>query len=186
MRDMAASRDIVPPSHQPAMDIDTSPASRSYDDSDDDLERASNVSSAGRPLTGTSPSKSGPVTWSDLPNKDQIFLLFLGRFVDFLQLASLQAYIFYQLRDMDRSLSDSQIAQQAGLLQGCFTGAQVCTAFLWGKAADARWCGRKRALVIGLSGTALSCLGYGFATSFFWAAFWRAFGGAVNGTVGVM
>ena len=162
-----------------------SPARNCRDDSDDELERAT---SASTPLEGSSPPKPqpGPVTWTDLPHKDQIFLLFLGRFVDFLQLASLQAYVFYQLRNMDQELSDSQIAQQAGLLQGCFTGAQVCTAFLWGKAADARWCGRKRVLVIGLSGTALSCVGYGFATTFFWAAFWRALGGATNGTVGVM
>ena len=41
-------------------------------------------------------------------------------------------------------------------------------------------------LLIGLLGTALSCLGYGFATSFAQAAAWRAFGGAINGTVGII
>jgi MFS family permease len=132
-----------------------------------------------KPPTSTAPS--GPVSWASLPHKDQLFILFFGRFVDFLQLASLQAYVFYQLRDMSPSLSDAEISEQAGLLQGCFTGAQVATAFLWGKAADARWCGRKNVLLIGLGGTALSCVGYGFATTFFWAAFWRMFGGAVNG-----
>lgn len=129
---------------------------------------------------------AGPVTWMSLPRKDQLAILFLGRLVDFLQVASMQAYVFYQLKSFDASLSDAQISQQAGLLQGCFTGAQVLTAILWGKAADARWCGRKTVLVVGLGGTALSCLGYGFATSFFWAALWRAFGGAINGTVGIM
>lgn len=129
---------------------------------------------------------AGPVTWMSLPRKDQLAILFLGRLVDFLQIASMQAYVFYQLKSFDDSLTDAQISQQAGLLQGCFTGAQVLTAILWGKAADARWCGRKWVLVVGLGGTALSCLGYGFATTFFWAALWRAFGGAVNGTVGIM
>lgn len=128
----------------------------------------------------------GPVTWMSLPRKDQLAILFLSRLVDFLQIASMQAYVFYQLKSFDHSLTDAQISQQAGLLQGCFTGAQVLTAILWGKAADARWCGRKWVLVVGLGGTALSCIGYGFATTFFWAAFWRAFGGAVNGTVGIM
>jgi hypothetical protein len=131
-------------------------------------------------------ASSGPVTWMSLPRKDQLFILFLSRLVDFLQVASLQAYVFFQLKTFDDSLSDAQISQQAGILQGCFTGAQVMTAILWGKAADASWCGRKRVLLIGLAGTAVSCLGYGFATTFFWAAFWRAFGGAVNGTVGIM
>ncbi|KAH0494591.1 hypothetical protein TgHK011_001208 [Trichoderma gracile] len=142
---------------------------------------------------GLSPSEkapestsSGPVTWMSLPRKDQLFILFLSRLVDFLQVASLQAYVFFQLKTFDSSLSDAQISQQAGILQGCFTGAQVMTAILWGKAADASWCGRKRVLLIGLAGTAVSCLGYGFATTFFWAAFWRAFGGAVNGTVGII
>ncbi|TFB05264.1 putative membrane protein [Trichoderma ghanense] len=131
-------------------------------------------------------SSSGPVTWMSLPRKDQLFILFLSRLVDFLQVASLQAYVFFQLKAFDDSLSDAQISQQAGILQGCFTGAQVMTAILWGKAADASWCGRKRVLLIGLAGTAVSCLGYGFARTFFWAAFWRAFGGAVNGTVGII
>ena len=41
-------------------------------------------------------------------------------------------------------------------------------------------------LLVGLLGTAVSCLGYGFATTFVQAAIWRAFGGAINGTVGIM
>ena len=51
-------------------------------------------------------------------------------------------------------------------MQGCFTGAQVATAMLWGKAADSRSGGRKMVLLVGLLGTAVSCLGYGFATTF--------------------
>ncbi|KAI0153100.1 major facilitator superfamily domain-containing protein [Xylariaceae sp. FL1272] len=135
-----------------------------------------------------SPAKihSGPVTWMSLPRKDQLAILFLSRLVDFLQVASLQAYVFYQLKSFDSTLSDAQISGQAGLLQGAFTGAQVLTAFLWGKAADASWCGRKNVLIIGLFGTAISCIGFGFATSFWSAAFWRAAGGGINGTVGII
>ncbi|KAI9054586.1 hypothetical protein LZ554_001739 [Drepanopeziza brunnea f. sp. 'monogermtubi'] len=131
-------------------------------------------------------SKPGPVTWFSLPRKDQLAILFLCRIVDFLQVASLQAYLFYLLKSFDASLSDAVVSTQAGLLQGCFTGAQVLTAVLWGKAADATWCGRKRVLLIGLGGTAVSCIGYGFATTFFWAAFWRVIGGGINGTVGII
>ncbi|KAI6080380.1 MFS general substrate transporter [Hypoxylon rubiginosum] len=134
-------------------------------------------------------SKSGEPTnstWMSLPHKDQLMILFLSRLVDFLQVASLQAYVFFQLKSLDATLSDSQISNQAGMLQGAFTGAQILTAFLWGKAADASWCGRKRVLLIGLLGTAISCIGYGFATSFGWAVFWRAMGGGINGTVGII
>ena len=71
-------------------------------------------------------------------------------------------------------------------MQGCFTGAQVATAMLWGKAADSSSGGRKMVLLVGLLGTSVSCLGYGFASTFMQAACWRAFGGAINGTVGIM
>lgn len=163
------------------------------DEFDDPNGRSSYDFESLRPLTPVTPmekaqakNSSGPVTWMSLPRKDQLLILFLSRFVDFLQVASLQAYVFYQLKTFDASLTDAHISQQAGILQGCFTGAQVMTAILWGKAADATWCGRKWVLVIGLAGTAISCLGYGFATTFAWAAFWRVFGGAINGTVGIM
>lgn len=132
------------------------------------------------------PRKDGPVTWMSLPRKDQLSILFLCRLVDFLQVASVQAYVFYQLRHLDDTKSDAEISGQVGVLQGAFTGAQVLTAILWGKAADANWCGRKTVLVVGLFGTAVSCLGYGFASSFYWAVFWRAFGGAINGLVGII
>lgn len=130
--------------------------------------------------------KPQPVTWLSLPRKSQLAILFLCRLVDFLQVASLQAYLFYQLKSFDSTLSDVAISSQAGIIQGCFTGAQVATAMLWGKAADSSAAGRKFVLLVGLTGTALSCLGYGFATTFVQAACWRAFGGAINGTVGII
>lgn len=129
---------------------------------------------------------NGPVTWKSLPRKDQLAILFTCRLVDFLQVASLQAYMFYQLRSMDPAKSDAEISVQVGILQGAFTGAQVLTAILWGKAADSSWCGRKMVLIIGLLGTAASCLGCGFSKTFYTALFWRAFGGGINGLVGIM
>lgn len=137
--------------------------------------------------SGTNSNREeGPVTWMSLPRKDQLAILFLCRLVDFLQVASLQAYVFYQLKSFDETKSDAEVAGQVGILQGSFTGAQVLTAILWGKAADASWCGRKMVLIVGLLGTAVSCLGYGFASSFYWAIFWRAMGGGINGLVGIM
>lgn len=131
-------------------------------------------------------SKSGPATWLSLPRKNQLAILFMCRLVDFLQIASLQAYMFYQLRSFDPTLSDATISSQAGILQGCFTASQVLTAILWGKLADANWGGRKTVILIGLGGTAVSCLGYGFSTCFWQAACFRALAGGINGLVGVM
>lgn len=85
-------------------------------------------------------------------------------------------------------LSDAKISAQAGLLTGGFTGAQVLTAIFWGKVADSPkfYGGRKMVLLIGTLGTAISCFGYGFSTTFATAMFWRVFAGCVNGLVGII
>ncbi|KAJ5247401.1 hypothetical protein N7468_002384 [Penicillium chermesinum] len=132
------------------------------------------------------PQRPAPVTWLSLPRKGQLALLGLCRVFDFLQIASLQAYMFYQLKSFDENLSDSDVATQAGILQGAFTAAQFATAIPWGRVADAEWGGRRFVLLVGLVGTAVSCLGVAFATSFAQAVFWRSFGGAINGTVGII
>ncbi|ORY62134.1 major facilitator superfamily domain-containing protein [Pseudomassariella vexata] len=166
--------------------VDGLPSPQSYDFNLIEERSSQDSQDAESLLEKLAQPKDEPVTWMSLPRKDQLAILFLCRFVDFLQVASLQAYVFYQLKSFDEELSDAQISGQAGLLQGAFTGAQVLTAILWGKAADASWCGRKLVLVIGLFGTALSCIGYGFSSSFYWAIFWRAFGGSINGLVGII
>lgn len=94
--------------------------------------------------------------------------------------------MFYQLKSFDQDLSDSDVSTQAGILQGAFTAAQFATAIPWGRVADAEWGGRKFVLLVGLLGTAVSCLGVAFSTSFAQAVFWRSFGGAINGTVGII
>ncbi|KGO76611.1 Major facilitator superfamily domain, general substrate transporter [Penicillium italicum] len=126
------------------------------------------------------------VTWMSLPRKGQLALLGLCRVFDFLQIASLQAYMFYQLKSFDPNLSDSDVATKAGILQGAFTAAQFATAIPWGRVADAEWGGRKLVLLVGLIGTAVSCLGVAYSTSFAQAVFWRSFGGGINGTVGII
>ena len=56
----------------------------------------------------------------------------------------------------------------------------------WGRLADSERMGRKRVLLIGLLGTTIGSLGFGFSQSFPVAIFWRAVGGILNGNVGVM
>ncbi|KAF2658148.1 MFS general substrate transporter [Lophiostoma macrostomum CBS 122681] len=119
-----------------------------------------------------------------MPHKTQIFILFLSRLVDFWQMSSLQSYMVYQLRAFDSALSEATISHQAGILQGSFTAAQIITSVLWGRAADSPTMGRKSVLLIGLVGTAISCVGVGFSATFGQAVLWRLLGGAVNGTVG--
>lgn len=136
--------------------------------------------------TPTKQDKPGPVAWRDLPKKSQLAILTLARLSEPLTQTSLQAYMFYQLKSFNPSLPPSTISAQAGMLQGSFTAAQFVTAILWGRMADAEWGGRKRVLLIGLAGTAVSCVGFGFSRTFGQAMVCRTLGGALNGNVGVM
>ncbi|KAI5272970.1 hypothetical protein E4T47_03761 [Aureobasidium subglaciale] len=122
--------------------------------------------------------KPRPVSWMSLPRKDQLFILTLARLSEPLTQTSLQAYMFYQLRSFSPSAPDSTISYQAGMLQAAFTGAQFCTAVFWGRMADWERVGRKRVILIGLLGTGIGALGFGFSSSFGIALLWRALGGA--------
>jgi len=132
------------------------------------------------------PPPNVPVTWSSLPRKLQLLILFFCRLADFLQVMSLQSYAFYQLKSFSPTLPESTISWQAGIIHAAFPSTQFITAVIWGHLADREWMGRKNALLIGLVGTSVSCVGLGFSGSFAEAVGWRLTGGAVNGTVGIM
>ncbi|KAI4748290.1 hypothetical protein E4T50_01502 [Aureobasidium sp. EXF-12298] len=129
------------------------------------------------PPSQLSSEKPKPVSWMSLPRKDQLFILTLARLSEPLTQTSLQAYMFYQLRSFSPSAPDSTISYQAGMLQAAFTGAQFCTAVFWGRMADWEHMGRKRVILIGLLGTAIGALGFGFSSNFAVALLWRAVGG---------
>ncbi|KAL4946638.1 hypothetical protein BDV06DRAFT_208547 [Aspergillus oleicola] len=152
---------------------------------DNDSDDTSGDEDAPLASTSRTPDEK-PVTWSSLPNKGQLAILTIARLSEPLTQTSLQAYLFYQLRSFDPSLPESTISTQAGILQGSFTAAQFLTAVVWGRLADSEVMGRKRVLLIGLLGTCISCLGFGFSRSFASAAVFRTLGGALNSNVGVM
>lgn len=80
----------------------TSSANRErYFDSEDDLAKDT-APFLPRDVEKDGAKKATPehVTWMSLPHKGQLLILFMCRFVDFLQVASLQAYVFYQLKHM--------------------------------------------------------------------------------------
>ncbi|KAI3322330.1 MFS general substrate transporter [Xylariaceae sp. AK1471] len=131
------------------------------------------------------PSKK-VVEWKDLPRKDQLLVITLARLSEPLTQTSLQAYMFYQLQWFDPTLPDAVISGQAGILHASFTAAQFLTAMLWGRVADSKLAGRKTVIMIGLLGTLISSLGFGFSTTFYQALFFRSLGGITNGNVGVM
>lgn len=128
-----------------------------------------------------SQSKNEPVTWMSLPKKGQLAVLTIARLSEPLSERSLAAYMFFQLKWFNPSLPDSTIASQGGLLTAAFAAAQFLTAIWWGRAADTPWIGRKRVLLVGLTGTAIASIGVGFSKTFWQAFFFRALAGALNG-----
>lgn len=80
--------------------------------------------------------------------------------------------------------NDTNASFYAGLLVSAFAVAEACTAMTWGTISD-RY-GRKPIILIGLAGTALSSLVFGFATNIWVALAARVVGGLLNGNVAVM
>lgn len=130
--------------------------------------------------------KPKPPSWLDIPKKDQLALLTLVRLAEPITETSMHAYMFAMVRRFDGSLSDGDVASRAGLLAASFMAAQAVTGVLWGHLADKAWMGRKRVLLIGISGSLASIVGFGFSRTFYWALFFRCFGGIMNGNVSVM
>ena len=126
----------------------------------------------------------GSARWLALPNKDQLAIITLCRAADFFQIAGMQAYIFQQLKSFDPTLPEAEISRRVGYFLASFTASQAVTAIFWGYVSDTRWGGRKNVIIVGLLGTAASCVGVGFSRSFLPALIWRSLGGAINGTVG--
>ena len=137
-------------------------------------------------VTASDAKTQKPVTWMSLPKRGQLAVLTFARLSEPLSERSLAAYMFYQLRSFDTSLPDSTISSQGGLLTATFAAAQFLTAVWWGRAADSPRIGRKRVLLVGLTGTCLACVGVGFAKSFTQAMIFRTLAGALNGNIGVM
>ncbi|KAF2172234.1 hypothetical protein M409DRAFT_62990 [Zasmidium cellare ATCC 36951] len=163
------------------------------EDEDEDERLLARTASTGLPDEGEpaiTEKDDRPVSWSSLPKKSQLAILTLARLSEPLTQTSLQSYMFYQLKSFKNpdgsTPSDSTVASQAGLLAAAFTGAQFTTAIMWGRLADWEGLGRKRVILIGLLGTTVGSLGFGFSESFAVAIFWRFLGGMLNGNMGVM
>ncbi|KAI4131410.1 MAG: hypothetical protein LQ338_001237 [Usnochroma carphineum] len=125
-------------------------------------------------------------SWSELPEKSQLALLTFVRLAEPIIQTSMHAYMFTMIQWFDATLSDGVVASKAGLLAASFEASQAVTGIIWGRLADKPWMGRKKVLLVGISGSFASVVGFGFSRTFSWALFFRIVGGAMNGNVGVM
>ncbi|KAK5660253.1 hypothetical protein OQA88_12791 [Cercophora sp. LCS_1] len=97
---------------------------------------------------------------------------------------SIFPYIYYMVRDFNITTDETKISFYAGLVTSAFTLAECSTSLFWGRLSDK--IGRKPVLIMGLIGTGLSVLLFGFAQSLGVALFARALGGLLNGNMAVL
>lgn len=130
----------------------------------------------------------GPVSWLSLPHKSQLIVLALCRLSEPLTQTSVSAYLYYFLSSFhppgSPGPSDGTISRQAGILASSFALAQCLTGVFWGRLSDR--IGRKPCILLGLAGTTVSVIGFGFSESLGAALAFRILGGCLNGNVGVL
>jgi len=97
---------------------------------------------------------------------------------------SIFPYIYYMIASFHITTSDRQISLYAGLVTSSFAIAECSCSAMWGRLSDR--IGRKPVLLVGLGGTGISMLTFGFARSLPVALGARFVGGLLNGNGGVL
>jgi MFS family permease len=92
---------------------------------------------------------------------------------------SIFPYIYYMVKSFRITDEERQIAMYAGMVTASFAFAEFLASIVWGRLSDR--VGRKPILLLGLAGTGISMLIFGFAKSLPMALFARALGGILNG-----
>lgn len=97
---------------------------------------------------------------------------------------SIFPYAYRMIETFNLTNDETQTSIYAGMLITAFAFAEFSTGVVWGRISDR--IGRKPVLIMGLVGTALSMICFGFSTNLWMAILSRALGGLLNGNVGVL
>jgi MFS family permease len=92
---------------------------------------------------------------------------------------SIFPYIYHMVQSFENTPDESQAALYAGMITSVFAFCECLASIFWGSCSDR--IGRKPVLLIGMAGTGISMLMFGFASSLPLALFARCLGGALNG-----
>ncbi|RPB09501.1 MFS general substrate transporter, partial [Morchella conica CCBAS932] len=134
--------------------------------------------------TGVHDNNNIPASWLTLPNKVQLTLLALCRFVTAMSQTSVLSYLYYFLGSLDTSQSPGDLARRAGYLASAFASCMFLTGWFWGRMADS--IGRKKVVLTGLTATAVACLVFGFSESYSGLIVARCLAGLMDGNIAVL
>ncbi|KAJ5901644.1 Major facilitator superfamily domain general substrate transporter [Penicillium taxi] len=121
--------------------------------------------------------------WSTFPIR-QLFILALVRICEPIAFMSIFPYVYHMVESFHVTDNDQKIAIYAGMITSSFTFAEFTAGMFWGRVSDR--IGRKPVLIMGLIGTAISMVVFGFAPNLATAMIARALGGLLNGNIGVL
>ncbi|KAK3307034.1 major facilitator superfamily domain-containing protein [Chaetomium strumarium] len=127
------------------------------------------------------PRRSRGMATRELPPypSRQLLILSLCRICEPIAFMSIFPYIYHMVKDFNFTDDESQISFYAGMVTSAFTFAEFSTSVFWGRLSDK--VGRKPVLLMGMAGTGLSVLIFGFAPNLQVALLARALGGFLNG-----
>ena len=114
----------------------------------------------------------------------QMFVISCIRFSEPIAFTSLFPYVYFMIRDFNIAPHSTDIAKYSGYLSASFAFCQFFCCVQWGKASDKY--GRKKILLMGLLGTAVSMIIFGFSPNFWVAVFARSLMGCLNGNIAVL
>jgi MFS family permease len=120
---------------------------------------------------------------SPFPTK-QMLVLAICRICEPIAFMGIFPYIYFMIESFHMTEDTSKISFYAGMVTSAFTFAEFSTGVLWGRLSDK--IGRKPVLLIGLTGTAISVVVFGFSPNLYVALAARAIGGLLNGNMGVL
>lgn len=114
----------------------------------------------------------------------QMTIICIMRFSEPLAFTSLFPYLYFMIRDFNVASQEKDISKFSGYLASLFSLTQFLCSVKLGRLSD-RY-GRKPVILLGLMGSTVSMLMFGFSTNYYMALGARAFMGAVNGNIAVI
>ncbi|CCG83686.1 protein of unknown function [Taphrina deformans PYCC 5710] len=116
--------------------------------------------------------------------KRQLFVLSCCRLAEPIAFTSVFPYLYNLIRDLHITDDEKKIGKYGGLVSSVFSLGSFLTGLAWGRASDTY--GRKPIILLGLIGTIISTLIFGFSTSIYQLVGARLAAGLLNGNVGVI